>query len=196
MKKTLVLVRAMIAFIAGFALVACGGGNAEEELPATAAQVESVFHASSDLFRVGSNQEGIEWFRGTEKDHLVVRYAGSVVYDTWDWFAYANRGTMSDGTDVVLVHEYKNGEDSGQATLFISGRRVVLPLLYVERAGANRLATVRNAREYPGGWLILFASFDRLSSLETPSTYAWIMYRPADGAIYDFGEYCGRCTRR
>lgn len=200
MRKYLFYFMALVALISS--LTACGGGDWEEinPPPQTAKAAEKAFHeASTDVFHDGSGTApGLEWSRNPSVpvDHFIVRFGERVIYDEYHWFVYGHRGQMSDGTDVVLVHEYAYADDSGRSTLFVGGRQVSLPDLRVERSGANHRATLRNVREYGDGWLIGFASYDPISSAETPVHYAWVLYHVRTGRVIDLGEYCGVCLRR
>ncbi len=192
----------IMALIAILSLTGCGGGDWEDinPPPETAKAAEKAFHeAATDVFRDGSGTApGLEWSRDASVpvDHFIVRFGERVIYDEYHWFVYGHRGQMIDGTDVVLVHEYAYADDSGRSTLFVGGRRALLPDLRIERTGANLPATLRNVREFGDGWLIGFASYDPISSTEVPVNYVWILYHVRTGRVLNLGEYCGACTRR
>lgn len=111
-------------------------------------------------------------------------------------FVYGHRGAMQNGTDVVLIQEYVDPQDSGQASLFVGGRQVPLPNLRVERAGTNRPATLRNVRELLDDWLLGFATYKPQSTKDEPMNRAWLLIHIQSGQTVDLGEYCGRCSRR
>lgn len=175
-------------------LSACGGGgegDGQTPLPASVAEVKMAFDAAPQVLQSygyelqtqgrSSNPDTVMERSGNlNNPRLVITYKGKVIYDeTRGWGIYDAHGFAADGTYLILLIEHSAGSYEGVPVLFINGKRTDLPF--------GMRGVLRDIRNYPDGWLILYSTEGSIRSARITSWFS--VYNLRTTEFVSYGEY-------